>query len=427
LVLVFVSLVAGGFVTASHSQQFSLYDEWVYYDYVTKIPTQFVVREGEAIGHDALKAMSCEGDAFGPRGDPCGSSYQHLGAYPQGGKTSADLYTPLYFAATWVVAKAIQFFSGADLLIAARYAGLLWISAGVGVFAYALRRMRVGPLVTLGLGLAYIASPGAMYSNTYISSDAPSFLIGAVLFLLMLRFIQGHGSGWWLLPVAVVGTLLKVSNILAAGLVLLILVIFALSRLRTPDRLPRGVTPRKLIVVGVVTAVSGLVAEVIWLGIRSLIKVGPQPSQGINGVLDTRTVGNLIQVFFPGPLGATSSPLSTPAFLYMPLGWLAVAGVVGLLFMTKQWGFLRSFGVSVAVASTLFAPTLLIGMYLALGTVPPVSGRYAISLVPFVLATIPFILKNRMSKWFVVFYGPLLVLIVVFYAIRLIALGVPLQ
>jgi hypothetical protein len=103
---------------------------------------------------------------------------------------------------------------------------------------------------------------------------------------------------------------------------------------------------------------------------------------------------------------------------------LAVAGVIGLLFMTKRWGYLRAFSIGTAVASMLFAPLLLLAMYLALGAVPPVSERYAISLVPFVLATIPFILKNRLSNWLVGLYGPALAMIAVFYAVRLMVLAV---
>jgi hypothetical protein len=422
IVLIIASFAMVGTVTASHTEQFSPFDEWVYYDYVTKIPTQFVVREGEFIGPAALQGMSCNGDSYGPRGQPCGGPYNNPAAYPQGGKTSADLYTPAYFAVTWVAAKAIQVVTHTDLLTAARLSGALWLAAGMWLFWLIMRKYRVNSIVTLGLGLAYIASPIAGFSYTYITTDAPGFLVGAALLLAAVRFIRGEGSGWWLVPIATLGTLLKVANLIAIGMIFIFLIVFAISRWRRSSPSNGTFSRTKALVVGSTMIATSLVAEIVWIAIRAALKVGNQPNQGLNGTLDTRALGNLIDVFFPGPLGFTAGPLNVPPFLSVPLGWLIVAGVIGFLFLTKRWGEERALSIAIATAVTIFGPLMLIGMHIVLGTVPPISGRYAAAAVPATLFAAAYITRNSIARWLVLAYGSLLFLTVLFYATRLIVL-----
>lgn len=418
LLLVAASLLVGGVVTASHTKAFSPYDEWVYYDYVTKIPTQFVVREGETIGPAALEAMSCNGDTFGPRGDPCGGPYDDPSLYPQAGKTSADLYTPFYFAVTWGIAKGIQFFTSADLLTAARYSSLLWLSAGVWVFAAALRKLRVPQIVILGLGLLVIAAPSTSYSNTYISTDAPAFLIGSLLLLFTIRFIRGEMSGWWLLIPATLGILLKVANIVGIGAAFLVLVIYALSHWKRPP--PPGAPSRaKLIAIAIVMVIVPLIAEFAWLGIRSALRVGHQPNQGLNGAISVRSLSAQVTTFFSGPFGNPNNSLGIPVAVFVPIGWLLIAGVVAYLFAARQWDIQRSISVATACGAVVFAPVLLIAMTITLGSAAPVVDRYAISLVPFMLVCLAGILRNRIGRWGTLGYSCALCVVIIFYAVRL--------
>jgi hypothetical protein len=354
---------------------------------------------------------------------PCnGGPYDNPAAYPQAGKTSADLYTPAYFAVSYVAAKAIQLVTGTDLLTAARLSGALWLAAGMWIFWLLMRKFRVHDWVTVGLGLAYIASPIALFNYTYISTDAPGFLVGVLLLYFAIRFIRGESSGWWLVPIAVAATWLKVANLVAVGMVFILLIVMVLSRWKRPHRLPEGVTRLKLIVIPVVMVVASIVAELIWIVIRAAIKVGPQPSQGLDGKLDLRTLGDLIDVFFPGPLGFTAGPLPVPPFLSVPLAWLVVAGVIGMLFLTKRWGENRAISIAVATSVTVFGPLMLIGMYLVLGTVPPISGRYAAALIAPMLLTAAYIARNSIARWLILIYGSGLLATVLFYSVRAIAL-----
>jgi hypothetical protein len=419
LVLVVASLAMTGAVTASHTAQFSPYDEWVYYDYVTKVPEQFVVHQGEDIGPAALEAMACDGDTFGPRGEPCGGPYVNPAAYPQSGKTSADLYTPVYFVITWGLAQIFQFALGLDLLTAARLTGFFWLAGGMWLFASLMSKFRVPRLVTLGLGVAFIGSPIAAFTFTYITTDSPGFLVGALTLLATVRFVRGEGSGWWLVPISIFALALKVTNLVIVGLMLVFLIIYALSMWRRRDELAAGVTRVKLIVVGFLATLSGMAGVMIWLAIRSAIKISDQPDQGlVEEVINLRTMSGLTSTFFPGPFGLTTGPLTIPASVAQPFVWLAIAGVIGFLFQSRRGNIERSLSIALAVAVTLFAPLMLIGMYIVLGAMPPVSGRYSAGLVPAMLLATGMIMRNGIARWGVLIYGIGMLVVELAYAFR---------
>jgi hypothetical protein len=410
IVLVCVASVSGGIVTANHSDQLAPFDEWVYYDYVLKVPTQGIVRTGEYIGHDALEAMACDGDSFGPRGEACNNVQDIYSNYPQQGKTSADLYTPLYFGITWVLGKAVQFATGSEFLTAARATGIFWLVGGLLVFYKLLELLKVQRVVSLGLGLAIIGAPTTFWANTYISTDAPVFLIGSALLLAGVGAVMGRTSPWWLVPIAIVGILFKVTTVLALGLVALFIVLFVLASRKTLERI-RTV---HLLSATAVAVAGALVAQVGWLVLRSRLAVAPGPDQGLaTDFLWRNIVGQLSLFLNPGALGGGYDPLlRLPAVLGQPLVLLTVAGVVAFACMKHSGALERSLAIATMVAATVFAPLLAVSMYFVLGDVFPVIARYAIALLPALFVAAAMIVKNVAAQWIVVAYGGILVVTV---------------
>lgn len=382
----------------------------MYYDYTVKIPTQGVVRQGEYVGHDALVRMSCYGDSYGPRGEPCGDVKDIHANYPQQGKTSADIYTPLYFAITWALGKAIQFVTGAEFLTAARATGIFWLAGGLLVFYKLLSLMKVKKVVTLGLGLAIIGAPTTFWANTYISTDAPGFLIGAALLLAGVSAIKGKSSPWWLVPIGVVGILLKVTTVLALGLAALVVVLFVVF---ARNEIERHEKRRLLVATSVAVAAAG-VAQVIWLLIRAHISLGASADQGTASQFLWRDIVELLSLFInPGVFATTYAPvLRLPSVIGAPLVLLTIAGIVGFACMKLSSAFEKSLAISILISATVFAPILAIGMYFVLGDVFPVLGRYAISLLPGFFLVTALIIKNRAAEWAVLAYGGFLVIAV---------------
>jgi hypothetical protein len=415
IVLAIVAVVSGAVITAQHTDRLAPFDEWVYYDYVLKIPTEGIVRQGEYIGHEALEAMACDGDSFGPRGEPCGRVQDKHALYPQGGKTSADLYTPLYFAITWGLGKAVQFATGAEFLSAARATGIFWLVGGLLVFYRLLELMKIRRTVSLGLGLAVIGAPTTFWANTYISTDAPVFLVGAALLLASVSAVKGRTSPWWLVPIAIIGILLKVTAVLALGLVALFVMLFVLwSR----DSISRA-RKHQLIWATAVAVAGSLCAELAWIVIRTSISVGPGADQGLATTFAWRDIiGQLALFLNPGALGGGyDEALRIPQIIAQPLVLLTVAGVIAFACGKLVTAFDRSLATTILVAATVFAPVLSIAMYFLLGDVFPVIARYAIPLLPAYLLTGAFLIRNRVAEWILVAYGALLVVSVTAFVV----------
>jgi len=414
IVLVFASLLVTGIVTVRHTQALSPLDEWVYYDYTLKIPSQGIVRQGESIGEGALEQMSCYGDFFGQRGDPCGSSYSDVRSYPQDGKTTADIYTPLYFGFTWGMGEIIHAVTGLKFLTAARLTGFFWLSGGVLVLYMLMRRFGIPKLVTLGIGLAVIASPSTIWSSTYISTDAPALLAGGAALLFAFRAIDRRRGAWWLIPIAVVSIWLKVTTIFGVGLAVLILLMYALWH-RRADPLDSGHRRRLLILAGS-TAVAAVAAEVIWLGIHAAIAIGPGPSQGLAAPFSWRGLLDLGAIFLsPGPLmaGGWNAGYGIPNLLMLPMTWVPVAGIIGVLFMATRSIAVKSFGIATAISAVAFAPALFFAMNVVLGSVFPVIPRYGIALIPAFVVAAGLIVRNRLGTWITVAYGCVCVVAVI--------------
>lgn len=416
------ALLMCGVVTAKHSPQLSPLDEWVYYDYVLKIPEQGIVKQGELIGEGALEAMACFGDTFGPRGEACDGDYgDEHSVYPQEGKTTADLYTPIYFTVTWVLAKPIELLTGIEFLTAARLTGFFWLAGGLLVFTSLMRRFWVPQVVTLGLGLAIIASPSTTWTYTYLSTDAPMFLVGAALLLLALNVVRGDRRALvWLTVAGVLGIWLKVTSILAVGLVVGFLLLKAIWN-RTRERIPSGHRfDWRLIRAALAVGGAAVAAELVWLFIRASIAVGEGPSQGVATVFAWRDVAGLSTIFFsPGPL-TTAGYLDTygvPYFFTYPLSWLCIAGVIALALATRHSPLRQSLGAATLVAAVLFAPVLALVMNVLLGQVFPVLPRYGMSLAPAFVVAASTVLRNRLGRALMIVYGTGLYAIVLYGAV----------
>lgn len=429
LLLVFASFVMGFTVTAHHSEALSPIDEWVYTDYLYKLPQQVIIPRGQEIGPEALALMACAGvREYGAMGPKCGSDYSaHLDQFPQGGITSADGYTPLYFVITWVGAKAIQLVTHTSLVEAARFTGAFWLAGGMLLFYWLLSLMRIRPVITLGLGLAVIASPFAWWTFTFISTDAPVFALGALMLIAAIKYLRGQWSGWWLPVLAAVATLFKITAILAAALVALFLILeYVRRRMRARPR-RRGFDWRSALLgrgedgalmIAVSTGIAALVAEVGWLALRAAVAVGPAANQGVTGRMTLKDLGSQFVNFLPGTIisnvnitGRVELGLPIPPFIVEPLSWITVGGVVGAVAIYTWRRANSPLVYAVAALAILGAPLLAISLDVQ-GTYFPIPPRYGTALLPAFLLVAALIVRTRVAKTLLVAY-PIVVLGVV--------------
>ncbi|TFD29401.1 hypothetical protein [Cryobacterium cryoconiti] len=411
VVLVIASFGMSAVVTANHGPALSPVDEWVYVDYLFKLPVQGIVHEGEKIGTEALVIMSCDGvTPYGPMGPTCGSSLADLSSFPYKGVTSADAYTPAYFAVTRVVGDAIHTVTGINQLSSWRVTGALWLGLAAVLLHLLLRQWRIRRPVILGLGLAVIASPFAWWTYTYISTDAPSLAFGILLLLAAVKIGRGQWSGWWLPVISTVAVLFKVTNVLGVCLAALYLLILWLLELkqtqwagwktRRPHQQNRS--SLGLIFFAVLALGASVSAQLAWLAFRSAEAVGIPVDQAIGIPLTPEELVSQVATFLPGTIvsnvnisGSTNLAYAIPGFVVAPLSWICITGVLGAFWTLRKGSKLTPIVVSVTLAALFFAPMLAIMIHVTTGNYFPLPPRYGAPILGSFLLLAGLTIRNR--------------------------------
>jgi hypothetical protein len=422
---VVVAVIAFGYsatIASLHTKALSPTDEWVYSDYLDKVPTEGIVREGEAIGRTALQRIACDGVyLFGRMGQPCGSSYRDLAAFPFKGRTSADAYTPLYFATTWAMGLGFQLLPGVTELTAWRMAGAIWLAATCVALFLLFRRLRVGPLPSAALILAFVASPFSWTTYTFVSTDAPSVLLGAILLILTLRYLSGEGRGWPIPVVGAIAVLFKVTNILGVCLVALLLLLTWLWELRSTDW-SRGLASRRprvdrssigLPAFGILAVAAAVAAQLGWLALRAALAVGPAPDQGIGvpfsktGLLasTTKYLTGILPTSRIVSNGAATASQPLEAWMVVPLGWLCLVGVLAAFWRLRTRSPHGPLVVTTVIAAALFAPMLTLITAVTTGIYYDLPARYGAVLLGAFLLVTGLVLKNRWAAAAVIVYA----------------------
>lgn len=394
LVAVSVALVV------SRQLPLSPLDEYVYLDYLAKVPDQGFVRTGEEVGAFARSVLECRGVAgYGPYGDGCGpSGLDNDALFPYGGRTGADIYSPLMFWITWVLAQPFVFF-GVGLLDAGRLVGIVW--GGVTVLAVyaAMRALAVPRALAVGAAAMLFATPIAFWSFAFISTDAAAIAFGAIITCVGVFVLRGRASAWWLLPLGIAGVLAKVQTIAALGVVVVALLIRALWVKQRRDGMGRG---RALIAPFVVSA-AAVGAQLVWSRIRAAETIATDSSLGIGSTdLPVRSlIGTLDSVLLAigrvDAASSTSQDIVTMIFaIVAPIG-IGVA-ILGLV-RPDELDVARPLAVGALCIGVVLAPLLTLATYVMIGLYiePPV--RYGATLLPTftVLAALPFSRFHRVA------------------------------
>lgn len=386
-----LALFAGGYTAVAQtgtSSAFSQFDEYQYFDYLTKVPHQGFVRQGEETSQETRRRSSCEGiQFFGPVGVGCDVSPQEpKEAFPVGGHNSADIYTPLYFAPTRVLAQPFLWL-GLDLLEAGRAVGGLWLFLGLaGIFAVQ-RRLRVDPAVALGVALVVVALPSTFWATQFISTDAPTYLVVSLIALAGLRFAAGDGRAWELPAASALAVGMKVNNIAGLGLTLIALLLFVISSRRSGDVPARLPTTARTVVVSVVSVVSAVGVYAVWLAIRAGTAISVHSAdidQFNKQPFRWRLLADEALRFAPdvGRVVLPRQPDWWPAlvetvFPLVGVGALAIA----LVATGTMWRARRSIAVGVLLTLLLFGPLLVLMMVIVSGSYVELTVRYGIVFV----------------------------------------------
>ncbi|HEY0248879.1 MAG TPA: hypothetical protein VGC45_11525 [Gryllotalpicola sp.] len=419
VVLVLAAVVTVGAYVHFHSPAASPIDEWVYMDYLFKMPQHWIVHTGDLVGQQAREIDACYGVRnYGTAKVPCGGDYSNLAAFPYSGKTSAGSYLPFYFGITWAIGAAAHAVTGMTLVAGWRLAGAFWLALALVLFVVVARRLGVHDVVTLALGLGFIASPYALTTYTFISTDAPCAAITLALLLLAWSVVRGRASGWWLVPASAVAVAFKVTNLIGIGFAVLFLFVSWLYELprtrwsgiltRRPDAPKRFTLAMPLYLVLPVAA--GAIVQEVWLKYVAATAVASGASQGI--AIPFNFFANL-QTGFQQLAGTVTTNVGIPsstghvftAAYFEPLGWLCVIGVFGVLCLRPAFRLpFAPLAISTAVMGVAALPVLGLGMHLITGGYFAIPLRYAGMLVLPYFLMMGVLVRNRWARWAVFAY-----------------------
>lgn len=398
--LVVLAIFAGTYtVAAQHriSDAYSPFDEYQYYDYLTKVPSVGFVRQGDEVGEQARRVASCDGYLFfGVVGATCDGPQEPDGAFFIRGLNSADIYTPAYFAVTWVLAQPFTWL-GMDLQHAGRAVGGVWLFAGLAAIFLLMKRLGVHPAVALGVCLALLALPATFWATQYISTDAPTYLVVALVGLAGVRLAAGVGRGWELPAAAALAVVMKINNAGGVALTLLALVTYVhLRRRHRESGSGHGAAGNEPGIgrtwrIAILTGLSVVVAYGGWLVVRAATVSGTV--DGVDLDVNTRLpfrIGHLVDeaVRFAPMVGGVALPgdpevgvwvrFAETLFPLLGLGALAVA----LVASGPLWQARRAIGIGVLGALVTFGPVLTLLTVAVSGSYVPLAGRYGIVFVP---------------------------------------------
>ncbi len=406
-------------VTALHSPAMSPIDEWVYIDYVSKVFEQGIVREGEYIGSFGLSLMSCHGVIpYGVMGSACGLIPTHA-EFPYAGVSSGAAYTPLAFVVIRAVGGVLGLLPGVDALLAWRLVGSLWFAAGIIMISLVARRLGVGRLPFIAGALALTASPLTWWTFTYLSTDAPMLFFGALLLFLVLRFVEGEGSGWWIVAVAPIAAAFKVIAVLALGLVAILALVVFVVRLRarpieqgSAAAAGRSAAPTgaRLLIPPVVAVLAGLVVPLLWTRLAPLWAVSDaRVDHGISTQLTLEAFLQQFTSFLQFTLAFSVNFEGIRQYLYTPLAWLGIVGVIGGVFVLRRGDRDLGFRIATALAVVLAAPVMSLAFQVVTGSYFDMPARYGIPLLGAIIVAAMLIMRNRVVPWIVVLYSGALI------------------
>jgi len=256
-----------------------------------------------------------------------------------------------------------------------------------------------------------------------------NLLVGAgVLYLVLLW--EEHPARWWLLVAASVSAVaVKLTNAVVLPMLAMYLILRAIQGVRGPHRpvmIGAGyhvdpatginqLTPRRAITAAGVLGVTSLVLAALWmLAVQRNAVLDPR-LQPMNVYLQTHStslrsadVVSSLTAFLPPMLSQYIPPPLDRATIHVLIEitvGLFVAGLVASVLGGGVTARLRSLGLSTLVVALIGGPLFIAYYYFALHQVITIPPRYAMALLPAMLALAAAALSARWSGVVLVIVG----------------------
>jgi hypothetical protein len=376
-------------------------DEMEHIDYVHHLLDGDMVELGDTFDPATERAVACRGVDLPYTPPPCGGPYV-TADFPNAGYNTAYIHAPLYYGVTagWVWLGERLPLPGDDVSLM-RSSGILWAVATFVLMWALLGSLRLSRAQRLAGCLLVLASPTVVLALSTVTNDATAVAVGAAVTLAVVRWDQGRAPLWIVVVVCALGVLLKATNIGVVGLAVAYVALRAWQRHRAaaPGEGPgigRVLWPAGAMVAGVgITTVAWTVysASVARISPSDLPR-DPQLTahafdvsllfQGVASVLRSQ------ETWFPGPL-----PTAVSSFAKVALVVLFVLAVAAR-HRREDIGALAG---ATATAVLGLGPLLALINWIGSGVSFDIPTRYALSLIPAVVAVGVTAARTRRQRW----------------------------
>ena len=413
-------------------------DEAQHLDSLIRIPRGELIGSGERMGQETLRIETCHriDSPFDAAVPPCDPNAPPLDAttFQEEGYNTAYVHPPTYYFVDGTLARVIDFVLPGehDLLTTGRLAGMIWVVGAVVFLWLLLDELGAGLLGRSALILIAATAPNVLLGTATVNLDGTALATGAAVLWAALRWERGRASAWLPLAFAAVAAATKVTNLVGVGVVVLYLLSRAVLRSRRSADDPLPAVGSASAPNGAVESVAGAprrtsawtparIRERFWatgspakrdvalvgglLIVLGTISIAWYVVQKSVEVVAPSTVPMVYRYYFDKfPLAemATSWHQTVSPFWerYIPpflqnRAVLATAGVVDLLMvagpaagtiLAPRGSRGRVLGGSVLVLLPLAGPALVLLNALVQQTYVVIPSRYALSLVPGLLA-----------------------------------------
>ena len=383
-------------------------DELQHVDYLDRASHGHLVRVGEFDGRLARHEASCRTiEQSGFVAPPCDDSVHPANQYPELGIDTAASDPPVYYLTTGLAARLLRSaLHLSSLVTAARLLGMVWLILGVVLTWAVMAELGAGLAGRLATGALMVTTPVVLVSGSTVTSDAVLVASGAGCLLAALLWERGRISPVVPLSVALVCGLLKITALVGVLPAALYLGWRAMRRsARTAEE---AIPPRRgSLALGVNTAICGLLGNFGWLIVVHLrtIANAPVPNMVVAFHRDHLRLAAIVEsissTITPVDRAALLVPLWTSAIVQVAalLSAVLVAGVLGCVAWADRGSRAEALALSVTITMLVTGPLFVVALFVVQhAVIPDIPHRYALALLPSMLALLALALAKRFVR-----------------------------
>jgi len=395
-------------------------DELRHLDYAVKISNGQLTHIGDKVGEIAMREEACRGiDLVGWLAPPCDTPQLDPLSYRDDGWQTASPHPPTYYLGAGMVGRTLRTIGiTSSYLEGARFFSALITALGVTFVFHLLRKLKTNTYAAAGCSLMLMVFPSVVHSSGTVTPDSASVLVGAVVALTTLRYIEAGLALRWLAVAGIVAGAVKLTNLLAAAAAALFLIASSDAWPELRERKLSAETKRRLIGSATVFGCA-LATTLLWLIIdsaRATIDPAIIPQNLLNKYNGLPPLDFLI---YPDVSMRWLPPsdnylhvnfLPEPIVLLRTLTTTLLAGAaIVCLLRANRTALALQFGAVGGIVALFGSPLFSLVTTVYTGTLVRPEGRYGLSLAPLFVVAIAKQGETRTGRRILGTYGLIVV------------------